>query len=114
MAVNHLSYLELPAGDIATLQSFYGDLFGWTYQSWGEDYATVHGSGLEIGFNADPSHRSKAPLCMVETDRIEEMESQVRKAGGTITVPTFEYPGGRRFHFVDPSGNELAVFQPNS
>jgi len=51
-------------------------------------------------------------MAILETTEIEVMEAKVRDAGGTITVPTFAYPGGRRFHFADPGGNELAVMQP--
>lgn len=113
MANNQLSYLELPAKDVTGLKEFYGSLFGWTHQDWGPDYATVHGSGLEVGYNGSEEGRSRHPLAMIETDNIEDMERKVTAAGGSITVPTFQYPGGRRFHFVDPSGNELAVMQPD-
>ena len=111
MAVNQISYLELPASNISELQPFYRQLFGWTYQDFGPDYSTVHGSGLEVGINGDSPSRSKAPLAMIETNSIEEMQRRVEAAGGQITIPIFQYPGGLRFHFVDPSGNELAIFQ---
>ncbi|GAA3764165.1 VOC family protein [Terriglobus aquaticus] len=114
MAKNQVTYLELPTEDTAVLKAFYGQVFGWTHQDWGSEYATVHGSGLEIGYNGTEDGRSKAPLPMVETDDIAAAEEQVRAAGGTITVPTFAYPGGRRFHFTDPAGNELAVMQPGA
>ncbi len=114
MAKNQFSYLELPTQDISTLKSFYGQAFGWTHQDWGPDYATAHGSGLEAGYNGSDDGRSKAPLAMIETDDIAAAEAQVRAAGGTITVATFAYPGGKRFHFADPSGNELAVMQPGA
>src|SRR5205823_15102477 len=112
MPENQFSYLDLPTNNVATLKSFYGELFGWTFEDYGEDYATVHGSGLEAGFNGHAGSRSKAPLAMIETTEIEAMEVRVREAGGTITVPTYAYPGGRRFQFLDPDGNELAVMQP--
>jgi predicted enzyme related to lactoylglutathione lyase len=111
MSKNQLSYLELPSTNVANLKDFYGSLFGWRFEDFGEDYATVHGAGLEAGFNGDPASKSKAPLPMIETTEIEVMEAKVRDAGGTITMPTFAYPGGRRFHFVDPAGNELAVME---
>ncbi len=113
MPNNQLSYLELPSTNVASLKKFYGALFGWTFEDFGEDYAAVHGSGLEAGFNGDADSQSKAPLAMIETNDIQAMEARVRDAGGTITLPTFAYPGGRRFHFVDPDGNELAVMQPD-
>ena len=114
MAKNQFSYLELPTDDVFRLKAFYAQVFGWTHQDWGSDYATVHGSGLEVGYNGSPEGRSKAPLAMVETDDIVAAEQQVRAAGGTITAPIFPYPGGKRFHFADPAGNELAVIQPGA
>ena len=111
MSKNQLAYLELPSANVATLKDFYGTLFGWTFEDFGEDYVAVHGTGLEAGFNGDPASKSKALLPMIETTEIQAMEAKVRDAGGTITMPTFAYPGGRRFHFMDPDGNELAVMQ---
>ncbi|HEV2645591.1 MAG TPA: VOC family protein [Acidobacteriaceae bacterium] len=111
MPKNQFAYLELSSTHLPTLKRFYGTLFGWTFEDFGDDYVAVHGSGLEAGFNAHPDSKSKAPLAMVETTEIEAMEARVRDAGGTITMPIFAYPGGRRFHFVDPDGNELAVMQ---
>lgn len=113
MAYNQLSYLELPADDIQGLKNFYASLFGWSHRDWGPDYATVHGAGLEIGYNGSEEGRSTHPLAMIETDDVSNMEHKVVEVGGTITVPLFHYPGGRRFHFKDPSGNELAVMQPD-
>lgn len=113
MPKNQLSYLELPTTNVAALKTFYGTLFGWTFADYGDDYAAVHGSGLEAGFNGDAESKSKTPLPMIETTEIEAMESRVKAAGGSITMPTFPYPGGRRFHFTDPDGNEFAVMQPS-
>ena len=113
MPDTQFSYLELPSNNVAVSKRFYGTLFGWTFEDYGDDYATVHGSGLEAGFNGDAGSRSKAPLAMIETTEIDAMEARVRDAGGIITAPTFQYPGGRRFHFTDPDGNELAVMQPD-
>ncbi len=93
------------------MKSFYGSLFGWTYEDYGPEYAAVHGAGLEAGFHAGSEGRPSAPLAIIETDRLEDMEQRVREAGGTITPPIVAYPGGHRFHFTDPSGNELAVLQ---
>jgi predicted enzyme related to lactoylglutathione lyase len=111
MSENKFAYLELPTEDVAKLKSFYGQLFGWTFQDYGDDYASFGGAGLDGGFNGDPGTRPQAPLAIIETTNIESLLERVREAGGTITLPTFSYPGGRRFHFRDPSGNELAVLQ---
>jgi predicted enzyme related to lactoylglutathione lyase len=109
MAQDKIGYVELPSSDVARLKSFYGQLFGWRFHDFGDDYAAVDGSGVEGGFNGDPASRSKAPLIMIES---ADTQARVLQAGGSISVPIFAYPGGRRFHFFDPSGNELAVFQP--
>lgn len=113
MPANHIVYLELPARDTAGLKAFYGRVFDWTFEDFGPAYATFSRAGMEGGFNADPS-RSRAPLAVIETDAIEAMEARVRATGGQITAPIFAFPGGRRFHFTDPSGNELAVMQPDA
>jgi predicted enzyme related to lactoylglutathione lyase len=106
-------YLELPANDVAVSKSFYGTLFGWSFQDYGPDYAAFSNSGLDGGFNGASSAegRSKFPLAVIDTEDLEEMEKRIVAAGGRITLPIFSFPGGRRFHFTDPSGNELAVMQ---
>ena len=113
MQKNKLAYIELPATSTTAMKAFYGDLFGWSFQDWGTDYTAFSDAGLDGGFNAGDDHRTKAPLAVIETDNINAMQTRVRQAGGTITAGTFPYPGGRRFHFTDPSGNELAVMQPD-
>jgi predicted enzyme related to lactoylglutathione lyase len=114
MSQNKIAYVELPSTNVATLKTFYGQLFGWTFQDYGDDYAAVEDAGLEGGFNGDSASKSKAPLVLIETADILSTAERVKAAGGTITMPIYEYPGGRRFHFLDPSGNELAVFQPGA
>lgn len=111
MSNNKLAYLELPATSTQEMKAFYGALFAWSFQDWGSDYTAFSNSGIEGGFNAGEEHRTKTPLPVIETTDIQTMEERVRHAGGTVTLPTFSYPGGRRFHFTDPSGNELAVMQ---
>ena len=114
MAKNQVSYLELPSRDVASMKRFYGSLFGWNFQDFGEDYAAFSEAGLDGGFNGTEEGRTKSPLAIIETEAIEPMEAKVRAEGGVVTVPTFAFPGGRRFHFTDPSGNELAVMQVDS
>jgi uncharacterized protein len=104
-------YLELPAHELAATKDFYTNLFGWTFQDYGPTYTAFSNSGTEGGFNADPAERGKAPLPVIESNNLEETEQNVIKAGGKITVPIFSFPGGRRFQFTDPAGNELAVMQ---
>jgi hypothetical protein len=111
MANNKLAYIELPATSTEEMKAFYGALFGWSFQDWGADYTAFSESGVDGGFNAGDEQRTKAPLVIIETDDIRAMEERVQQTGGTITLPTFQFPGGSRFHFTDPGGNELAVMQ---
>lgn len=106
-----ITYLELPVQDLAATRDFYANLFGWTFQDYGPTYSAFSDSGTEGGFNADPAERTKAILPVIESQDIEATEQSIVKAGGKITLPTFSFPGGRRFHFTDPAGNELAIMQ---
>jgi uncharacterized protein len=111
MSKNKVAYIELPATNTEEMKAFYGSLFGWSFQDWGPDYTAFSDSGLEGGFHAGEEHRTKAPLVIIETDDIHGMAQEVEKKGGTITLPIFNFPGGRRFHFTDPGGNEVAIMQ---
>jgi predicted enzyme related to lactoylglutathione lyase len=104
-----IDYVEFPAGDLVALKGFYRDAFGWTFTDYGPAYAAVS-EGLDGGFNADAADQAPAPLVILYAHDLEAMEARVRAAGGAITRPIFTFPGGRRFHFRDPSGNELAVW----
>ncbi len=104
-------YLELPTQQLAACKTFYANLFGWTFQDYGPTYAAFSESGTAGGLNADPAERTRAPLAVIESLNLEETEQAILNAGGKITLPIFSFPGGRRFHFTDPSGNELAVMQ---
>jgi predicted enzyme related to lactoylglutathione lyase len=103
-----IDYLELPAGDMGPLKAFYGDAFGWTFTDYGSTYAAFK-EGLDGGFQGDAAAGLTKPLPVLYAKNLEAMEARVRAAGGTIIQPIFSFPGGRRFHFTDPSGNELAV-----
>lgn len=104
-----IDYVELPAGDLPATKAFYAAAFGWTFTDYGPGYTAMN-EGLDGGFNADPADRAKAPLVILFATDLEAMEARIRAAGGTITRPIFSFPGGRRFHFRDPSGNELAAW----
>jgi uncharacterized protein len=111
MPVLKIIYLELPAQELAASKTFYADLFGWTFQDYGPTYAAFAESGTAGGLNADPVERTRAPLAVIESQDLEQTEQAILKAGGKIILPIFSFPGGRRFHFTDPAGNELAVMQ---
>lgn len=105
-----IDYIEWPGGDLAATKGFYATAFGWTFVDYGPDYVAVDNAGLDGGFNSDPDQPTTAPLVVLFATDLETMEAKVKAAGGTISRPIFSFPGGRRFHFRDPSGNELAVF----
>ena len=111
MSKTPIAYIELPSNDIAGGKHFYHTLFGWSFQDFGPDYAAFSDSGMDGGLNGSTEGRTKAPLLVLEAEDIEDMAQRVVAAGGSITLPIFSFPGGRRFHFTDPSGNELAVMQ---
>ena len=106
-----LDYLELPAtgGTIDLVKSFYASAFGWTFTDYGPTYAAFD-EGLEGGFQADGAEAPKKPLPVLYAARLEAALTAVESAGGKIVLPIFTFPGGRRFHFTDPAGNELAVW----
>lgn len=106
-----LNYVELPVGDIAKAKAFYEKAFGWSLTQFGPTYAGTTTGDVDLGLQADKSEAPSTPLAIVETKDLEAAFKSVTAAGGKITKPIFSFPGGRRFHFTDPSGNELAVWQ---
>jgi len=110
---NQIDYVEFPATSgaaMAASKKFYREVFGWAFQDWGDDYADTKDSGIGSGLNADPSHRPAAPLVVLFSADIDAARDRVKKAGGKITKDIFTFPGGRRFHYIDPAGNQLAVW----
>ena len=105
-----IDYVEFPAGDLPATKAFYGAAFGWTFIDYGPDYAAFEGEGTDGGFTADRQGGGEKPLVVLYAHDLEAMDARVRAAGGTIAKAIFTFPGGRRFHFRDPSGNELAVW----
>lgn len=103
-----LDYLELPSTGLASTKAFYTAAFGWSFQDYGPTYAAFD-QGLDGGFDAD-ADRSPAPLPVLYAHDLDAMLVRVQAAGGVIVRPIFDFPGGRRFHFRDPSGTELAVW----
>jgi predicted enzyme related to lactoylglutathione lyase len=104
-----VDYVELPGGDLAAVKAFYAGAFGWTFTDYGPSYAAFN-EGLDGGFDADAAEATKKPLVVLFATDLEAMAAKVKAAGGTITRPIYSFPGGRRFHFTDPAGNELAVW----
>jgi predicted enzyme related to lactoylglutathione lyase len=106
-------YVELAAPDLASAKRFYGAAFGWTFTDYGPAYCGIRrpgGEGEIGGLNPDRPAGSGLPLVILYSDDLEATLASVTGAGGRVTEGPFEFPGGRRFHFTDPAGNELAVW----
>lgn len=104
-----IDYLELPARALGATKAFYGQAFGWTFLDYGPSYAAFS-EGLDGGFDGEPGEGAQAPLPVLYATDLEAMRARVEAAGGTVLKPIYAFPGGRRFHFRDPAGNELAVW----
>ena len=104
-----VDYVELPGADLGVSKAFYRQAFGWTFVDYGPTYAAFS-EGLDGGFDADAASGRATPLVVLYAHDLEAMEARVREAGGQIVRPIFSFPGGRRFHFRDPAGNEMAVW----
>ncbi len=108
-----LSYLELPVADVERAKVFYATAFGSAFTDFGPTYAsTMTGTG-DVGLQADLFEQTAALLPVVSVDDLDQALAAVKSAGGAITRPIFAFPGGRRFHFRDLDGHELAAMQPD-
>ncbi len=105
-----IDYVEFAAKDIAKAKEFYSAVFGWTFQDYGADYTSFHDGRLAGGFRTDVEPKPGGALVVIYALDLAAIEKKIKKNGGTIAVETFEFPGGRRFEFADPSGNRLAVW----
>jgi predicted enzyme related to lactoylglutathione lyase len=106
-----ISYVELSVKHVAETRDFYAGAFGWEFTDFGPDYSATTSGDTDLGLNGGDEHPAAAILPLVEVkEDLEGALDRVVAAGGEVTVPIFAYPGGRRFHFRDPSGNELGVF----
>jgi predicted enzyme related to lactoylglutathione lyase len=110
--MSRISFVELPAADIGAAKAFYAAAFGWALTEFGPDYACTMTGDVDLGLQGDAAEAAAAPLAVIEVEDLEAAERAVRAAGGTVTRPIFGFPGGRRFHFRDPAGNELAAMKP--
>ncbi|MEO9130909.1 MAG: VOC family protein [Sphingomonas sp.] len=109
-----LNYLKLPVRDVPVAKTFYASVFGWSFTDFGPDYASTMSGDTDIGLNGDTSQSTAQLLPVIQVDDLEAAEASVRDAGGEMTLPIFPFPGGRRFHFRDPAGHELAVMQADT
>ena len=109
-----ITYIEFTTASIEQTKQFYSAVFGWSFQDWGPDYVSFSAdAGIDGGFSKGDSNQApakSAPLVVLYSADLKATEAAVLAAGGSIVVPTFEFPGGRRFHFSDGAGNVLAVW----
>lgn len=106
-----IDYIEFNVADIAASKAFYGGAFGWTFTDYGPDYCEFRDGRLAGGFTTlAPVVAGGGPLVILFADDLEDTLNRVEGAGGTVVRPIFAFPGGRRFHFRDPDGYELAVW----
>lgn len=104
-----IDYIEFPSRDRAATSGFFQKAFGWGATSYGPDYDAIEGAGIDGGVD-QAADKVGATMAIVRTQDIDDAERRVIAAGGIITRPQFDFPGGRRFHFREPGGNELAVW----
>jgi len=105
-----VDYIEFRTTDIGETKKFYTEVFGWEFTDYGPDYTSFSDGRLAGGFAHAPDVGVGGPLVVLYATDLAEIEAGVKEHGGRIVRETFEFPGGRRFHFTDPGGNELAVW----
>ncbi|PID57352.1 glyoxalase [candidate division KSB3 bacterium] len=108
-----ISYVEFPSKNLEMSKKFFGDVFGWSFVDYGPEYIAFTNKGINGGFyKSDLSSRTDqgSALIVLYSNELETTLSKIEKAGGTITKAIFSFPGGRRFHFADPNGNEYGVW----
>lgn len=112
MAEPRIDYVELPSVTAHELtRAFYGKAFGWVFTDYGPDYSATTNGTVDVGLNGQVEDALSAPLPVIRVNDLDSAFDAVGKAGGVIARPIFSFPGGRRFHFIDPAGSELAVWQ---
>ena len=112
---NHekMNYVEFPAIDIEAVKKFFAAVFGWSFTDYGSDYTAFSNEGLDGGFyksSLSISPEKGSALIVFYSNELEKTQTKIENAGGSISKPIFSFPGGRRFHFNDPNGNEYAVW----
>ena len=115
-----IDYVELPAPEFEDSKRFFSRVFGWDWTEYGPSYAAYEGGAVEVGLNGEgtpaPAHAPGAedpigPFVLLSCEDVEAKQAEVVAAGGEIISAIYPYPGGRRFHFMDPSGNILGLYQ---
>jgi predicted enzyme related to lactoylglutathione lyase len=106
-----VDYVEFYAPDLDAVKRFYSGIFGWEFTDYGPEYCAFADGRLNGGFRIGEAHSPEGiPLVVIYAADLVAMEASVREHGGEIVIEPFDFPGGRRFHFADPAGNQLAVW----
>ncbi len=108
-----INYVELPAKDLQVTKTFFTKVFGWSFSDYGTEYIAFSNEGLDGGFyksDLSSSTTKGSALIVFYSNDLKTTQSKIIEAAGTILIPTFKFPGGHRFHFSDPNGNEFAVW----
>jgi predicted enzyme related to lactoylglutathione lyase len=105
-----IDYVEFASTDMEGTKLFYSSVFGWKFTDWGPEYVSFEDGRLTGGFLQADDIEAGGPLVVIYAKNLSEVEESVKANGGLIVKETFSFPGGRRFHFADPSGNVLAVW----
>src|SRR5450432_1897970 len=111
---NQIDYIELPASDIAATKHFYAAAFAWKFEDYGPGYTSFHDGRLSGGFTTERHAPAQGALLVIYASDLNAAQLKIKAAGGVIAKDTFSFPGGRRFHFTDPNGNELAVWSDSA
>jgi len=107
---NHINYIEFYTNNLTETKTFYNTVFGWTFTDYGPNYSSFESAGIDGGFEHTEKPIQKGVLVVLYHQELESVMVKIKKAGGLITKEIFSFPGGKRFQFEDPSGNELAVW----
>jgi len=108
-----INYVEIPAKDLGVAKTFFGELFGWEFVDYGEEYVAFNDGNLDGGFyksDLTVSTANGSALVVFYANDLEARQAQVVASGGKVIREIFSFPGGRRFHFADPNGNEYAIW----
>lgn len=110
-AEKRIDYVEIPVTDLKKTRAFFDALFGWRFTEWGDEYLSFHDGVLDGGFRLaeDPAPASGVLLVFYSADLERDVE-RVKQLGATISQDIFSFPGGRRFHFIDPVGTQYAIW----
>ena len=107
---NQIDYIELPSSDIEKTKIFYHSVFAWKFTDYGPDYTSYHDGRVGGGFTKETAVSGTGALLVIYSSDLAAVRQKIKAAGGRIIKEVYSFPGGRRFHFADPNGNELAVW----